>query len=187
MGGMGPQRVSRQITLVPLSSGAAADAARAGARKPENQNPRRNYPLRPVITAAPLTQTSESLHVTGPRSVIIGPMSLAELLSGKLRRPGRLPDRLDELRGPARGIIVLPRHLSWPGMREFDVTNDPARRSMYGLVLTQGQRNDVKRFLNPGLLRQDWPLIATSLDPRLRRRCERRFALADRLPAGHRH
>ena len=75
-------------------------------------------------------------------------MSLADLLSGRLGHRGRLPDRLEELRGPARGVIVLPRHLSWPGMREFDVTDDATRRSMYGIVLTQGQRNDVKRFLN---------------------------------------
>jgi hypothetical protein len=105
-------------------------------------------------------------------------MSLAELLSGKIGHGGRLPDRLEDLRGPARGVIVLPRHLSWPGMREFDVTDDSTRRTMYGIVLTQGQRNDMKRFLNPELLRRDWPLIRASLDPRLRRWCERRFALA---------
>src|SRR5580693_2341550 len=110
-------------------------------------------------------------------------MSLADLLSGKLGHGGRLPDRLEELRGPAKGVIVLPRHLSWPGMREFDVTDDATRRSMYGIVLTQGQRNDVKRFLNPALLRQDWPLIAAALDPRLRRWCERRFGLAPGPPA----
>jgi hypothetical protein len=106
-------------------------------------------------------------------------MSLAQLLSGRAGHGGRLPDRLEDLCGPARGVIVLPRHLSWPGMREFDVTDDSTRRSMYGIVLTQGQRNDVKRFLNPALLRQDWPHLRTLLDPKLRRRCERRFALAD--------
>jgi len=62
-------------------------------------------------------------------------------------------------------------------MRECDVTDDRTRRSMYGIVLTQGQRNDVARFLNASLLREDWPLIRTSLDPRVRRWCERRFAL----------
>ncbi len=50
---------------------------------------------------------------------------------------------------------------------------------MYGIVLTQGQRNDVARFLNPRLLRQDWPLIRDSLDPKLRGVCERRFALSE--------
>jgi hypothetical protein len=105
-------------------------------------------------------------------------MSLAQLLAGRSGHAGRLPDRLEDLRGPARGVIVLPRHLSWPGLRECDVTDDATRRSMYGIVLTQGQRNDVKRFLSPVLLRQDWPLIGPALDPRLRRLCERRFHLA---------
>ena len=82
-----------------------------------------------------------------------------------------------ELRGPAKGTIVLPRHLALPGMRECDVTDDTTRRSMYGIVLTQGQRNDVARFLNPELLRADWPLIRDALDPKLRRTCERRFDL----------
>jgi hypothetical protein len=104
-------------------------------------------------------------------------MSLARLIARRIGHGGRLPERLADLRGPARGVIVLPRHLSWPGMREFDVTDADTRRSMYGIVLTQGQRNDVKRFLNPALLRQDWPLIRVSLDPRRRRWCERRFGL----------
>ena len=104
-------------------------------------------------------------------------MSLADLISGRTGLAGRLPGRIEELRGPVRGIIVLPRHLSWPGLRECDVTDDSTRRSMYGIVLTQGRRNDVARFLNARLLVQDWPLIRNSLDPRLRRWCERRFAL----------
>ena len=109
-------------------------------------------------------------------------MSLADLLSGKLGHRGRLPDRIEELRGPAKGVIVLPRHLSWPGMREFDVTDDATRRSMYGIVLTQGQRNDVRRFLNAGAAaRRTGRCSRTSLDPRLRRWCERRFALPDGL------
>ncbi len=104
-------------------------------------------------------------------------MSLAELISGRTGLAGRLPSGIEELRGPVRGVIVLPRHLSWPGLRECDVTDDSTRRSMYGIVLTQGRRNDVARFLNARLLVQDWPLIRTSLDPKLRRWCERRFAL----------
>lgn len=122
-------------------------------------------------------QARESLPGTPVWSAIIRAMSLAELLSGRTGLAGRLPQRLEELRGPAKGVVVLPRHLSWPGMREFDVTDDSIRRSMYGIVLTQGRRNDVLRFLNARLLTEDWPLIRSSLDPKLRRWCERRFAL----------
>jgi hypothetical protein len=69
-------------------------------------------------------------------------------------------------------------------VREFDLSDGSTRRSLYGIVLTQGRRNDVARFLNPRLLVQDWPLIRPSLDPKLRRWCERRFSLQG--SAGHR-
>jgi len=102
-------------------------------------------------------------------------MSLTDLLrrghSGALAR--RLPASPDDLRGPERGVVVLPRHLCPPGLREFDVTDEARRRSLYGIVLTQGQRNDMARFVNARLLRQDWPALAGSLDPKIRRGCER--------------
>jgi hypothetical protein len=110
-------------------------------------------------------------------------MSLADWLSGRKSHAGRLPEGIDELRGPTRGVIVLPRHLAFPGMRECDVTDDTTRRNMYGIVLTQGQRNDVARFLNPHLLRTDWPLIKDTLDPKLRGTCERRFRLGGHAAA----
>ena len=116
-------------------------------------------------------------------------MSLTDLLRpGRIGLAGRLPARLEDLHGPERGVIVLPRHLAWPGMREFDVADDRLRRSLYGIVLTQGRRNDLARFVNPRLLTQDWPLLRSSLDPKLRRWCERRLALrglaAQQIPPG---
>jgi hypothetical protein len=110
-------------------------------------------------------------------SVIMQVMPIADLLTGRFGAAGRLPGRIDDLRGPAKGVVMLPMHLSWPGMRECDVSDDRTRRSMYGMLLSQGQRNDIVRFVNPALLAQDWPVIAASLDPKLRRWCERQFAL----------
>jgi hypothetical protein len=105
-------------------------------------------------------------------------MSLTDLFRpGRIAVARRLPERLEDLRGPERGTIVLPRHLAWPGMREFDVADDRVRRSLYGIVLTQGRRADMARFVNARLLRQDWPLLRSSLDPTVRRWCERRLAL----------
>jgi hypothetical protein len=62
-------------------------------------------------------------------------------------------------------------------MRECDVSDDRTRQSMYGMLLSQGKRNDIVRFVNAALLAADWPVIAGSLDPKLRRWCERQFAL----------
>ncbi len=72
---------------------------------------------------------------------------------------------------------MLPMHLSWPGLRECDVSDDATRRNMYCMLLSQGKRNDIVRFVNAALLAADWALIADSLDPKLRRYCERQFSL----------
>jgi hypothetical protein len=105
-------------------------------------------------------------------------MAIADKLPGRLAE--RLPRRINDLRGPARGVIMLPKNLSWPGMRECDVSDDRRRRNLYGMLLAQGQHNDIVRFVNGGLLRQDWPLIKSTLDARLARRCERRLGLGKR-------
>ena len=103
-------------------------------------------------------------------------MSLTELLRRGQSGGGlaqRLPASLDDLHGPERGVVVLPRHLCPPGLREFDVADDARRRSLYGIVLTRGRRNDMARFVNARLLRQDWQVLSGSLDPKIRRGCER--------------
>ncbi|HEV2373118.1 MAG TPA: hypothetical protein VGS19_13205, partial [Streptosporangiaceae bacterium] len=94
--------------------------------------------------------------------------------AGLSKRP---PRSLDDLRGPERGVLTLPRHLSRPGLREFDVSDGRLRRSLYGIVLTRGSRNEMARYVNPRLLREDWPVLRESLDPKTRRRCERRMKL----------
>jgi hypothetical protein len=107
-------------------------------------------------------------------------MSLTDLLL--LRRAGlaaRLPASLADLHGPEQGVVVLPPHLARPGLREFDVADDRVRRSLYGIVLTRGNRGDMARFVNARLLRRDWPLLARSLDPKIRRGCERRLNLGE--------
>jgi hypothetical protein len=90
----------------------------------------------------------------------------------------RIPERLDELRGPALGVVVLPVHLTWHGLREFDVADTAGRLLLYTIVLSQGNRNDIARFLHPDLLRQDWPKLQSQISPRVRETCVRRFGLA---------
>ncbi|HET7016356.1 MAG TPA: hypothetical protein VFI65_20715 [Streptosporangiaceae bacterium] len=110
-------------------------------------------------------------------------MAIADILPGRFGSASRLPAQISELRGPARGVVMLPMHLSWPGMRECDVSEDRTRRSMYGMLLSQGKRNDIVRFVNAELLESDWPEIADSLDPKLRRLCEKQFAFGADQPA----
>jgi hypothetical protein len=106
-------------------------------------------------------------------------MAMANVLP--LRRRGaaaRIPERLDDLRGPALGVVVLPVHLTWHGLREFDVADSAGRLLLYTIVLSKGKRNDIARFLHPELLREDWPQLRGQLSPRVRETCARRFGLA---------
>jgi len=97
----------------------------------------------------------------------------------------RLPDRLDELHGPWQGIVVLPVHLSWHGLREFDVAIQRPRLQLYSIVLSQGRRSDLARFVNARRLSEDWPQLRVLLSRRMRRACERKLGL--RAPAARSH
>jgi hypothetical protein len=99
------------------------------------------------------------------------------IFSRRDRLSGRLPDRLEDLRGPREGVVVLPVHLSWHGLREFDVAKDEARLVLYSILLGQGRRGDLARFVNARRLAEDWPHLAALLSQRIRRACERRLGL----------
>ena len=107
-------------------------------------------------------------------------MGLRTGITGHARR---LPDRLDELHGPWQGTVVLPVHLTWHQFREFDVARRKARLLLYSIVISQGRRNDVARFLNAERLREDWPELGLLLSSRMRRACERKLGLPrNKLP-----
>ncbi len=111
-------------------------------------------------------------------------MLVADLLPGRMKLATRLPGHVNELHGPVSGVVMVPRNLAMPGLRECDISKDTDRRGLYRILLAQGTRNDVARFVNAGLLRQDWPEIRKALDSRLTRWCERRYGLGRRAHSG---
>jgi hypothetical protein len=104
------------------------------------------------------------------------------LFAGLSASSGRLPDRLDDLHGPWQGIVVLPVHLTWHGLREFDVASQRTRLLLYSIVLSKGRRGDLARFVNPRRLREDWPQLHTLVSRRMRRACERKLGLRAARP-----
>ena len=104
-------------------------------------------------------------------------MALGGVLARRRGLAAWIPERLDELRGPARGIVVLPVHLTWHGLREFDVAKDESRLVLYSILLGQGRRGDLARFVNAARLAEDWPDLAAVVSRRIRRACERRLGL----------
>jgi hypothetical protein len=99
------------------------------------------------------------------------------IFSRRDRLSGRLPDRLEDLRGPREGVVVLPVHLSWHGLREFDVARDESRLVLYSILLGRGRRGDLTRFVNARRLAEDWPDLAAVLSQRIRQACEERLGL----------
>jgi hypothetical protein len=79
--------------------------------------------------------------------------------------------------------VVLPVHLTWHGLREFDVALEKPRLALYSIVLSQGRRNDLARFVNPRRLRDDWPQLRPLIARPVRRAIERKLGLRS---AGHR-
>ncbi|MFE5406415.1 hypothetical protein ACFQ9Z_34900 [Streptomyces sp. NPDC056580] len=73
----------------------------------------------------------------------------------------RLPESLEELRGPIEGVVELPLHVAWSGMTVYDLGKPRQRMGLYRTVLHEGLRDDLERFLNRDLLLQMWPVLRT--------------------------
>ncbi|MEU3546944.1 hypothetical protein [Streptomyces longwoodensis] len=82
-----------------------------------------------------------------------------ELYQEKFRR--RLPDSLDELHGPVRGVVELPLHIAWSGMTAYDLGKPRQRMGLYRTALHEGLREDLPQYLNRDLLLQMWPVLRT--------------------------
>ncbi|MVO84346.1 hypothetical protein GPA10_06050 [Streptomyces sp. p1417] len=90
----------------------------------------------------------------------------AEILRARYAR--RLPARLEDLAGPARGLVDLPLHVVWSGRRSFEVDRPRARMGLYRTVLAEGQREDLARFLDRDLLIGQWPVLRTLISSQIR-------------------
>jgi hypothetical protein len=89
----------------------------------------------------------------------------------------KVPDSLDDLHGPAEGVVALPNHLVWSGLTRFDLSNYRLRLSMYRIVITAGRRVDYETYLNADHLVTDWPLLRKGLGLAYRRAWEGKLPL----------
>jgi hypothetical protein len=94
-----------------------------------------------------------------PRDVSGADAEDLALYREKFRR--RLPESLDELHGPAHGVVDLPLHLAWSGMTSYDLGKPRQRMGLYRTVLHEGLHDDLPRYLNQDLLLQLWPVLRT--------------------------
>lgn len=87
----------------------------------------------------------------------------------------RLPSSLEDLRGPAAGVIELPLHVAWSGRRVYDVGREDQRLVLYALLLAEAPREDLERFVHRESLVSMWPRLRRLLGPHARREWERRL------------
>jgi hypothetical protein len=97
----------------------------------------------------------------------------------------KLPPALDQLVGPADGVVELPLDLAWSGDRRFDLA-DPVQRYLYHMtVLTSAVTQEhYTKWLNASLLCGDWNRLR--LPRPLRETWQAHFPeLGPGLSAGH--
>ncbi|MCX4861521.1 hypothetical protein OG263_49045 [Streptomyces canus] len=99
--------------------------------------------------------------------------SAADIL--RRRYPGRLPDSLEDLAGPAHGRIDLPLHVAWSGLRTYDLDRPRQRMSLYRTVLAEGQGIDIISLLNRDLPLDLWPCMRTMISRHVREVWEETF------------
>ena len=72
-------------------------------------------------------------------------------------RPTYVPDSLDDLRGPAKGVVTLPLLLDWTPSNTYDLSSPARLRRLYETVLSEAaSEDDVIRFVDSGLLAEHW-------------------------------
>ncbi|MEU0041062.1 hypothetical protein [Streptomyces sp. NPDC006333] len=72
----------------------------------------------------------------------------------------QLPADLAELAGPTEGVVELPLHLAWSGLRALDLGDEKLLLGMYRIVLLAGRYEDYARYLDAALLVAHWPTCA---------------------------
>ncbi|MFF7642746.1 hypothetical protein [Streptomyces canus] len=126
---------------------------------------------------------SHSQHTgPGPRNLSGADAEDLALYREKFRR--RMPESLDELHGPAHGVVELPLHLAWSGMTSYDLDKPRQRMGLYRTVLHEGLHDDLPRYLNRDLLLDLWPVLRSLIGRTVRTVWEDAFPeLASRIRA----
>jgi len=101
-------------------------------------------------------------------------------MSGDAQQPRRyakpivVPERLELLRGPSKGVVHLPRHLKWSGSREYGLAVPGRIVDLYRTVINEAATPaDLYAYLNREVLIKLWPSMWLPLA--VRRAWEGRF------------
>lgn len=97
-------------------------------------------------------------------------------------KPYEVPESLDELHGPAGGVLELPHSVYWGPERTVNLDSPSGIRKAYQAALREGTADDQVTILNRVVLQREWAELA--LPDRVRVMWESRFPeLALPVPA----
>lgn len=89
-------------------------------------------------------------------------------------KPYAIVESLDDLNGADHGTVDLPQRILWaPGKKRKNIDFYGQRKVVYRSVLSEGTLEDVRRYLNKGLLIELWGDL--SLPSHVARAWEDRF------------
>ncbi|KPI22815.1 hypothetical protein ACGFZJ_42070 [Streptomyces sp. NPDC048253] len=74
-----------------------------------------------------------------------------------------LPSSLGDLSGPVEGVVTLPLHLAWSGLRTFDLGDEKLLLGLYRIVLINGKHEDFTHYLDASRLVAYWPVLRKML------------------------
>lgn len=89
--------------------------------------------------------------------------------STRAERPVAIPVDFDAVNSKKpSGIVELPTHIRWSGEpRQYDLSDPVQLRRVYEQVLREGTEHDIRRFIDPEVLLEQWEALV--LPTRVRR------------------
>ena len=125
----------------------------------------------PAGTALRLLRTlllpAEQWGGSSLRPVCIAVSRLGAVTVTRFWRPVEIPDDLGDHPAAVRtGRVTLPNHIAWSGQGEYDLDDAQHRMRMYELVMTEGNEDDVRTYVDLEVLLGMWDTMW--LAPRVR-------------------
>jgi hypothetical protein len=90
------------------------------------------------------------------RAAAVGRSGVSPTRSFAWSRPVAIPEDIDDPSiTKASGKVELPRNVRWsPPFRSYDLADPTDRLSVYAQVMTEGNEDDVRRFIDPSWCRR---------------------------------
>lgn len=100
--------------------------------------------------------------ITGSRMLIR--MAVPPTRAVAWSRPVAIPDDIDDpMISKASGEVELPHNVRWsPPFRSYDLDDLADRLSVYAQVMTEGNEDDVRRFIDPAEVVRLWDELVLS-------------------------